>query len=112
MVQYKGHLDHAFGALSDPTRRGILERLGRADASISDLAEGFDMTLTGIKKHVKVLEDAGLVITQKVGRVRSCRLGPRQLENEEAWIATYRAVQEERLNHLGAFLERTKGAKS
>lgn len=70
------------------------------------------MTLTGIKKHVKVLEDAGLVITQKVGRVRSCRLGPRQLENEETWIANYRAVQNERLNHLREFLERTKGAKS
>jgi DNA-binding transcriptional ArsR family regulator len=112
MVQYQRRLDHAFTALSDSTRRGILERLGRADASISDLAASFDMTLTGIKKHVRVLEDAGLVITQKVGRVRNCRLGPHQLEDEGAWIANYRAVQEDRLNHLGEFLERTKGRKS
>jgi len=112
MVQYQRHLDHAFGALSDPTRRGILERLGGADASISDLAESFDMTLTGIKKHVKVLEDAGLVITEKVGRVRNCRLGPHQLEDETAWIANYQEMLESRLNRLGDFLERTKGAKS
>ena len=112
MVQYQRRLDHAFGALSDPTRRGILERLGRADASISDLAKGFDMTLTGIKKHVKVLEDAGLVITEKVGRVRNCRLGPHQLEDETAWIANYQEMLESRLNRLGDFLERTKGEKS
>ena len=112
MVQYPRRLDHAFAAISDPTRRGILERLGRGDASISDLSESFDMTLTGIKKHVRVLEDAGLVITKKVGRVRNCRLGPHQLEDEEAWIANYRAVQEDRFNHLEKFLERNKRAKS
>jgi DNA-binding transcriptional ArsR family regulator len=77
MVQYLARLDGTFGALADPTRRGILERLGRADAGISELADEFDMTLTGINKHVHVLETAGLVITEKVGRVRHCKLGPR-----------------------------------
>jgi DNA-binding transcriptional ArsR family regulator len=107
MVQYS--LDATFGALSDGTRRGILERLGRGDASITDLAGAFDMTLTGMKKHVQVLEGAGLLTTQKVGRVRSCRLGPRRLERETAWIESYRRHLEERLDHLAAFLERTKG---
>jgi DNA-binding transcriptional ArsR family regulator len=109
MVQYEPHLDAAFAALSDPTRRGILERLGRADASISDLALGFAMTLTGIKKHVQILEKAELVTTAKVGRVRQCRLGPRRLEDESAWIANYRKMLEERMDRLGEFLERTKG---
>ena len=109
MVQYSRTLDSAFGALSDPTRRGILERLGRSDATISDLADEFDMTLTGIKKHVGVLEDAGLVTTEKVGRVRTCRLGPRQLDDEAEWIAEYRRMLEGRLNRLEAFLEATKG---
>ncbi len=109
MVQYS-RLDSAFAALADGTRRGILERLGRHDASISDLAEGFGMTLTGIKKHVRVLERAGLVSTAKVGRVRHCRLGPRRLSDETAWIAQYHRRLEERLDRLGAFLERTKGA--
>lgn len=104
MVQY-GQLDDAFAALSDPTRRGILERLGRGEASISELADAFEMTLTGIKKHVQVLEAAGLVTTVKVGRVRLCRLGPNRLENETAWIASYRQMLEERLDHLAAFLE-------
>lgn len=112
MVQYRaeraGGLDAAFGAIADPTRRGILERLGRGDASISDLADGFRMTLTGMKKHVGVLETARLVTTEKRGRVRTCRLGPRRLEEEAAWIATYRRMLEERLDHLGAFLERTR----
>lgn len=107
MVQYPARLDATFGALSDPTRRGILERLGRADAGISELAQAFDITLTGIKKHVRVLESAGLVTTEKVGRVRRCRLGPRRLDDETAWIATYRRHLEGRLNRLGDFLERT-----
>jgi DNA-binding transcriptional ArsR family regulator len=109
MVQSLAALDTAFGALSDRTRRGILERLGRGDASISDLATSFDMTLTGIKKHVQILEGAGLATTEKVGRVRRCRLGPRRLENETAWIASYQRMLEARLDRLGEFLERTKG---
>src|SRR5512141_3360943 len=82
-------LDAAFAALSDATRRGVLEQLGRADASITDLAEKFHMTLTGMKKHVSVLEQAGLVATEKVGRVRACKLGRRRLEEEKAWIERY-----------------------
>ncbi|HMG69469.1 MAG TPA: metalloregulator ArsR/SmtB family transcription factor [Gemmatimonadaceae bacterium] len=108
MVQYSRKLDTAFGALSDPTRRGILERLGRSDAGITELAQAFDITLTGIKKHVHILESAGLVTTEKVGRVRQCRLGPRRLDDETAWIETYRRLLEGRLNRLGEFLERTK----
>ena len=108
MVQYPPRLDATFGALSDPTRRGILERLGRSDAGISELAKAFDITLTGVKKHVGVLESAGLVTTEKVGRVRRCRLGPRRLDDETAWIATYRRHLEGRLNRLGEFLERTR----
>src|SRR6201984_1422786 len=87
MGQHSGtRLDASFAALSDATRRGVLEQLGRADASITDLAERFRMTLTGIKKHVGVLEQAGLVTTEKVGRVRTCKLGPRRLEEETAWL--------------------------
>jgi len=113
MVQYSlARLDASFAALSDATRRGILERLGRGEASITDLAAKFEMTLTGMKKHVTVLEEAGLVKTKKVGRVRSCRLGPRRLEDETEWITKYREMLEERLDHLGKFLERTKGDKS
>lgn len=112
MVQYQSRLDVGFAALSDATRRGILERLGCGEASISDLAADFDMTLTGIKKHVQVLEHAGLVTTEKVGRVRTCRLGPRRLEDEANWIAQYRTMLEARLDRLGAFLERTKGNAS
>jgi DNA-binding transcriptional ArsR family regulator len=109
MVQYQPDLDSAFAALSDPTRRGILARLGRGDASISDLAAEFEMTLTGIKKHVQILEEAGLVTTEKIGRVRTCRLGPRRLEQETAWIRSYQQMLEARLDRLGDFLERTKG---
>jgi DNA-binding transcriptional ArsR family regulator len=109
MVQYARALDTAFGALADPTRRGILERLGSGDASISDLAADFEMTLTGVKKHVAVLEDAGLVTTEKVGRVRHCTLGPRRLDDETAWMARYEQMLEARLDRLGDFLERTKG---
>lgn len=108
MVQYLRQLDSAFSALSDATRRGILERLGRGDASISDLATRFDMTLTGMKKHVRTLEDAKLVTTEKVGRVRHVRLGPRRLEQEAAWIEKYREMLEGRLDRLGEFLERSK----
>jgi DNA-binding transcriptional ArsR family regulator len=108
MVQYSAKLDAAFGAIADPTRRGILERLGRSDAAISELAEDFGMTLTGMKKHVQILEDTGLVITEKVGRVRHCRLGPRRLDDETKWIADYRRMLEGRLNRLEVFLERTR----
>jgi DNA-binding transcriptional ArsR family regulator len=87
MVQYpRARLDASFAALSDANRRGVLEQLGRADASITDLAEKFHMTLTGMKKHVGVLEQVGLVTTEKVGRVRTCKLGLRRLEEEAAWI--------------------------
>jgi DNA-binding transcriptional ArsR family regulator len=112
MVQSPPQLDTAFAALSDPTRRRILERLGSGDASISDLATNFEMTLTGVKKHVQVLESAGLVTTKKVGRVRHCALGPRRLEEETAWIARYEQMLEARLDRLGGFLERTKGTRS
>jgi len=108
MVQYSRNLDATFGALADPTRRGILKRLGKSDAAISELADSFDITLTGIKKHVGVLEAAGLVTTEKLGRVRHCRLGPRRLDEETAWIAEYRRNLEGRLDRLGEFLERTK----
>jgi DNA-binding transcriptional ArsR family regulator len=109
MVQYPSRLDASFAALSDPTRRGILERLGRGEASVSELAAQFGMTLTGIKKHVAILEEAGLVTTKKVGRVRYCSLGPRRLEDETAWMANYRRMLEARLDRLAEFLERTEG---
>ena len=112
MVQYSPRLDRAFGAIADATRRGILSRLGRGDASITDLAANFDMTLTGMKKHVRVLEDAGLVRTAKVGRVRTCTLGPRRLDDERAWIEKYRQMLEERFDRLETFLERTRGKGS
>lgn len=107
MVQYSRQLDSAFAALSDPTRRGILERLGRGDASITDLAARFDMTLTGMKKHVRTLEEAKLVTSEKIGRVRQVRLGPHRLEQETAWMDKYREMLESRLDRLGEFLERT-----
>ncbi len=109
VVQYLRRLDSTFAALADPTRRGILEVLGRGDASISDLAAKYEVTLTGIKKHVAILERSGLVTTKKVGRVRTCKLGPRRLEAEGAWIASYGQMVEARLNRLEDFLERTKG---
>jgi DNA-binding transcriptional ArsR family regulator len=112
MVQYSPRLDRAFAAISDPTRRGILHRLGRGDASISDLAGIFDMTLTGMKKHVAILEEAGLVTTEKVGRVRTCRLGSHRLAAEAAWMRTYQQMVDARLDRLGRFLERTKGGPS
>ena len=109
MVQYSARLDRTFAAVSDPTRRGILERLGRGEASITDLALAFDMTLTGMKKHVRVLEESGLVVTEKVGRVRTCRTGPARLDAERKWMAMYQEMLESRLNHLEAFLERHQG---
>jgi len=106
MVQYvSGRLDASFGALSDATRRGVLETLGRADASITDLAGTFHMTLTGMRKHVGVLEQAGLVTTVKVGRVRTCTLGPRRLEAETAWIERYRQLWDERFDELDKVVE-------
>jgi DNA-binding transcriptional ArsR family regulator len=106
MVQYAGaRLDASFAALSDPTRRGVLEQLGRADASISDLAAKFAMTLTGMKKHVSVLEQAGLVTTEKVGRVRTCKLGLRRLDEETAWIERYRQLWDARFDELDSLVE-------
>lgn len=109
MVQYTETLDITFAAVADPTRRGILEQLGRREASITELAALFGMTLTGMKKHVQLLEDAGLVRTQKVGRVRTCMLGPRRLAEEAAWIGNYQKTLDARYDSLAAFLERTKG---
>jgi DNA-binding transcriptional ArsR family regulator len=101
MVQYiKARLDTSFSALSDATRRGVLEQLGHKDASITELADEFHMTLTGMKKHVGVLEQAGLVTTEKVGRVRTCKLGLRELEEEVAWIERYRQLWEARFDAL------------
>ena len=109
MVQYPpGRLDDSFAALSDATRRGVLEQLGRADASITDLAQAFRMTLTGMRKHVGVLEQAGLVTTEKVGRVRTCKLGPRQLEEETAWIERYRQLWDARFDELDKVVEELK----
>ena len=106
MVQYMTtRLDASFAALSDATRRGVLEQLGRADASITELAEKFHMTLTGMKKHVGVLEQAGLVTTRKVGRVRTCQLGPRRLEEETAWLERYRRRWDARFDELDQVVE-------
>src|ERR1700727_684557 len=109
MVQYSTpRLDASFAALSDATRRGVLEQLGRADASITELADKFHMTLTGMKKHVGVLEQAGLVTTEKVGRVRTCRLGLRRLGEEAAWIERYRQLWEARFGELDKIVEELK----
>lgn len=108
MVQYTTRLDTSFAALSDATRRGVLEQLGRSDASITDLADRFHMTLTGMKKHVGVLEQAGLVTTQKRGRVRTCKLGPRRLAEETAWIEDYRRLWASRFDALDAVVEELK----
>ena len=106
MVQHSGaRLDASFAALSDATRRGVLAHLGRADASVSDLAEKFHMTLTGMRKHVGVLELAGLVTTEKVGRVRTCKLGPRRLEEEAAWLEAYRQLWAARFDALDDVVE-------
>lgn len=109
MVQYtNAHLDASFAALSDVTRRGVLEQLGCAEASITDLAENFNMTLTGMKKHVRVLEQAGLVITQKVGRVRTCKIGPYRLEEATAWLEKYRQLWAARFDELDRVIEDLK----
>ncbi|MGE3725872.1 MAG: ArsR/SmtB family transcription factor [Candidatus Sericytochromatia bacterium] len=109
MVQYHpANIDRSFAALSDATRRGVLEQLGRADASITELAAKFQMTLTGMKKHVSVLEQAGLVTTEKIGRVRSCKLGPRQLSEEAAWLENYRQLWDARFDELDQIVEELK----
>ena len=108
MVQYQSSVDASFAALSDPTRRGVLEQLGRTDASISDLAEKFHMTLTGMKKHVRVLEQAGLVTTRKVGRVRTCRLGNRGLDKEAAWLEQHRRLWAARFDDLDKVVDELK----
>ncbi len=106
MVHYQqAHLDDSFAALSDATRRGILEWLARADASITELATKFQMTLTGIKKHIAILERTGLVITEKVGRVRTCRLGRHRLEQEAAWLESYRQIWDARFDGLDNVVE-------
>ena len=109
MVQYpQARFDASFAALSDATRRGLLEQLVRADASITELAEKFHMTLPGLRKHVSVLEQAGLVATEKVGRVRTCRLGLRRLEEEAAWIERYRQLWDARFDELDKVVEELK----
>jgi DNA-binding transcriptional ArsR family regulator len=109
MVQYiETGFNTSFAALADATRRGVLEQLGRADASITELAVKFHMTLTGMKKHVGVLEQAGLVTTQKVGRVRTCKLGLRRLEEEAAWIERYRQLWAARFDALDMVVEELK----
>src|SRR4051812_37230941 len=106
MVQYATvRLDTSFAALSDATRRGVLAQLGRSDASITDLAEKFHMTLTGMKKHVGVLEQAGLVTTKKIGRVRTCQLGPRRLEEETVWLERYRRRWDESFDEVDKVVE-------
>jgi DNA-binding transcriptional ArsR family regulator len=107
MVQHFS-IETSFAALSDATRRGVLEQLGRGDASITDLAEAFGMTLTGMKKHVGVLQRAGLVSTEKVGRVRTCRLGPSRLEREAAWIERYRQMWSARFDELDKIVDELK----
>src|SRR5687768_3043199 len=109
MVQHSGaRLDASFAALSDATRRGVLEQLGQRDASITELAERFHMTLTGMKKHVGVLERAGLVATEKVGRVRTCRLGASRLSSETAWIEGYRQLWASRFDELDKVIAELK----
>jgi DNA-binding transcriptional ArsR family regulator len=109
MVQYNWTgFDASFAALSDATRRGVLEQLGRADASITDLAEKFHMTLTGMKKHVGFLEWEEIATTEKVGRVRTCKLGLRRLEEEVAWIERYRQLWDARFDELDTVVEELK----
>ena len=113
MVQYQPtRFDASFAALSDPTRRGVLEQLGRTDASISDLAVKFHMTLTGMKKHVSVLEAAGLVVTEKVGRVRTCRLGSHRLDEEARWIERYNQLWAARFEALDVVIEELKSKEA
>lgn len=102
MVQ-SAELDRAFAALSDPTRRAMLEALGRGSATVSELAEPLGISLTGVKKHLHVLEEAGLVTTEKVGRSRHCRLGTERLDDAMAWISFYQRLWERRLDGLDAY---------
>ncbi len=113
MVQYPSPaLDRCFAALADATRRGIIEHLGRSDASITTLAAEFRMTLTGMKKHVQVLERAGLVMTRKVGRVRTCKLGTRGLEAEAEWIEAHRELFEARFDALDQIIDEMEQEQS
>jgi DNA-binding transcriptional ArsR family regulator len=109
MVQYDSWLDHSFAALADPTRRAILQRLGRGSATITELAEPFGISLTGCKKHVRVLEDVGLVSTEKHGRARRCSLGSRRLDEAQRWIAAYTRMLDERLDRFGELLDDIEG---
>ena len=104
-VQFNATLDRTFFALSDPTRRGILERLGRGPATIGDLAEPFGLTINGMKKHVGILEEVDLVVTAKVGRARECQLGPAQLVEATSWIDEYRRTWQRRLDRFGSYVE-------
>lgn len=108
MVQHQAELDGAFAAIADPTRRSILQRLGQGGATITELAQPFGMSLTGMKKHVRILEEAELVRTEKVGRARCCSLGPRRLDDAQAWIESYRQMLEARLDRFGELLEETR----
>ncbi len=109
MVQYsKGRLDETFAALSDSTRRGVLVQLGRGDASITKLAEQFHMSLTGMKKHIGILEQAGLVETEKIGRVRTCKLGSSRLDSENAWIESYKEIWDRRFDGLEIVVQELK----
>jgi DNA-binding transcriptional ArsR family regulator len=105
MVQYQ-QIDRTFAALADPTRRAVLERLSQGSASITELAQPFGISLTGMKKHVRVLEEAELVRTEKVGRTRRCGIGPRRLDDVREWTETYRRMLDERLDRFGELLER------
>ena len=110
MVQYSPSLDEAFAALADPTRRAILEQLGSGEATIGELAQPAGMSLTGLKKHVLVLEQAGLVSTEKRGRSRHCRLGPQRLEDVSAWLEQYRRGWEKRFDRMEELIEQKRGA--
>jgi DNA-binding transcriptional ArsR family regulator len=110
MVRYSA-LDHTFAALSDPTRRHILERLARGPATVSELARPFDITLPGLLKHIRILEEADLVVTEKQGRTRQCRLGSERMDDAAEWIETYRRHWEGRLDRLGGYLERRRGGR-
>ena len=112
MVQHSSTVDRAFAALADPNRRAVLERLGAGGATISELAAPFGMSLTGLKKHVRVLEDAELVTTEKVGRVRRCSLGPRKLDDAQGWIESYRRMLEERLDRFAELVDELEGDKT
>jgi DNA-binding transcriptional ArsR family regulator len=110
MVQFSPNLDNAFSALADPTRRAILERLGRGEATVSELAGPAEMSLTGLRKHLRVLEEAELIVTEKRGRSRHCQLGPQRLEDAGEWIEEFRRGWEQRFDQLEEIIERKKGS--